>query len=212
MATDNKNDNSSIINQIIVAVVIALLVGGTSPWWWTEIFTGKNENGTTEPTTELPKEIPNNEEMSDNTDSKIWKQGKLSIPFNNFGSGEVADLDNGKLLMLGTSISATGSDISIRQSVHSIVLEPGLSRGDGTTFDARFIAVSDSPLGREECSASLVSPTASNHLQLSSDIDVGSNICMVTSDGRLAEFSISKLNLTDNPRSVEIEYVVWRRE
>ena len=168
MTTKNKKNRSSIINQIIVATVIALFVGGTSPWWWVEIFGSKSGSQTTENVQEPPNGTSGEEDPSENIGPKIWKTGTLTIPLNNSNSGEVADLDNGRLLRLGTSIPAAGADISIRQSVHSIILEPGLSKGDGITFDARFIAVNDSPVGKEGCLASLVSPEVSNHLQLSS--------------------------------------------
>lgn len=212
MKTENKKDKPGVINQIIVAIVLALAVGGSSPWWWNEFFSSKNGVGATATGQESRNGALDKEDSIEKTDSKIWKEGKLIIPVSTSNSGSVADLDNGKLLPLGTSISAAGADILIRQSIHSIVLEPGLSKGDGITFDARFLTVNDHSVGKDGCSASLVSPEASNHLQLSSDIDIGSHICMVTSEGRIAELNITKLNFTGNSRNAEIEYVVWQKE
>ena len=212
MATETKKDKSSVINQLIVTIVIALLVGGTSPWWWKEIFISKNGTTLIDTGQKPPNGTFDEEGLTKNTDPKIWKTGKLTIPFNNSHSGKVANLDNGRLLLLGTSLSAAGADISFRQFVHGIVLEPGLSKGDGITFDARFLAVNDHSVGKKGCSASLVSPKTLNHLQLSSDVDVGSHICMVTSEGRMAEFSITKLNFKESPGNVDIEYVVWQKD
>lgn len=210
-AEANKN-KSGILNQIIVTVVIALMVGGTAPWWWTEVFGKNNETELPDSGREVTEETSGKEAITDESTVKIWKEGKLLIPLNNTNSGEVADIDNGRLLRLGTTVSASGADISIRQSVHSIIIEPGLSKGDGITFDARFIAVNDSSIGKDGCAGSLVSSDVSNHLQLSSDVNVGSHICMVTSEGRLAEFSITNLNLEGSSRNVEIEYEVWSKE
>ena len=100
MTTESKKDKSSSLKQIVIAVVIAILVGGTSPWWWVEIFS--NKNSPNKDKTGQDTLIGNTViDSSKNIDSKIWKEGKLTIPFNNLNSGAVADLDNGKLIILG---------------------------------------------------------------------------------------------------------------
>ena len=144
--------------------------------------------------------------------AKVWKQGNLTIPVSSVNTGRVADLDSGRLLPLGTSIPVRDADIIVRQAVHGIVVEPGISKGDGVTFDARFIAVNDASVGREGCADAEASPRASNHLQLFSAINVGSHICMVTTKGRLAEFTVTSVELSRKPRQVRIKFVVWTRE
>ncbi len=139
----------------------------------------------------------------------VWREGDLTIPVSAGNSGRVADLDAGRLLPLGTSIPASDADIIVRQTPHSVVIEPGLSKGDGVTFDARFTAVSDGAIGRDACADAAISPQASNHLQLSSDIDVRSHVCMVTTNDRLAEFEIVRVDLSSTAREVEIAFVVW---
>ena len=110
------------------------------------------------------------------------------------------------------SIPASDADLIARRFVHGVVLEPGLSKGDGVTFDARFTEVNDAAVNQEGCEAAAISPQASNHLQLSSDVDVRSHICMVTTQGRLAEFEIVRTDLSGTTWEVEIAFVVWPRE
>ncbi len=92
----------------------------------------------------------------------IWQEGTLIVPVSSVDRGQAADLDTGNLLMLGTSISADGADLLVRQSPGPVVIEPGLSQGDGVTFEARFTEVNDAPVGQEGCAAAAISPEASN--------------------------------------------------
>jgi hypothetical protein len=149
---------------------------------------------------------------ADSPVSRVWKEGNLTLPVSSSDGGQAADLDTASLLPLGTSIPASNADIIVRQSPHSVVLEPGLSQGDGVTFGARFTDVNDAAVGREGCVAAAISPRASNHLQLSFDIDVGSHICMVTNQGRPAEFKINRVSLSGSTQEVELAFVVWMRE
>jgi len=191
MTSTKESKKSGTISQIIIAVAVALLAGGTSPWWWGELFGPIVE----------PQEK-----------AKVWKEGILTIPINSSFGKRAADLDAATILPLGTSVPSEGVDVLFRQSVHGIVMEPGESKGDGVTFDARFVAVNDSKVGMDGCITAAVSPKVSNHLQLSSAIDVGSHICVVTTEGRMAEISITNSNLNGSPRNVEIEYVVWKEK
>lgn len=142
---------------------------------------------------------------------EVWREGTLDVPISAGDTGRAADLDSGQLLPLGTSMPAGGDDLIFRQAVHGIVMEPGLSMGDGVTFDARFARVGDGPAGRDGCGAAIGS-RVSNHLQLFSAIDAGSHICMVTTQGRLSEFEILNIELSRSQRQIEIRYTTWANE
>ncbi|MFT5821511.1 MAG: hypothetical protein ACI8ZM_002764 [Crocinitomix sp.] len=193
---EQKNTKkSSATRQILTTVAVAILIGSSAPWWWAEIFT--SQKVVIDPIEEV---------------SNIWKEGTLKIPVSRHNGGRVADLDSGMLLFLGTSVSAIGADIVVRQSIHSIVMEPGLSKGDGVSFDARFISVNDEKIGREGCVKALMLPEISNHLQFSKEIGIGSYIGMITTDGRLAEFNIVNTNWSADPAEIEISFMVWNKE
>lgn len=159
------------------------------------------------PATPVPSESPPAQ-----TESKVWREGDLKIPVAVGNTGRVADLDSGQLLPLGTSLPVRDADLAVKQAVHGVVVEPGVPRGDGETFDARFTRVGDSPAGRDGCAAASVAPKVSPHLLLSSDIGVGSHVCLVTTQGRLAEFEILKVELDGQQRELEARYTVWVSE
>jgi hypothetical protein len=154
-------------------------------------------------------ESPSDDGKATADEGKVWRQGTLAVPVSAGDRGQVADLDAGRLLPLGTSIPAGDADLSVRQAVHGIVIEPGLSKGDGVTFSARFVRVGDAPAGRDGCAAAAISPAASNHLQLSSDLHAGSFVCLITTQGRVAEFEVVKFD--ESRREVTIAFTVWER-
>ena len=84
---------------------------------------------------------------------------------------------------------------------------PGI---DGVTFEARFTKISDSAIGYEGSAAAAIAPSVSQHLALSSVIDVGSRVAMVTTEGRLAEFTVTKIDLSRNPGLIDIAFTVWK--
>ncbi len=186
-----------------VAGIVATIISGVVVVWLT---TGNPSSEGPGYTVEIPTPT------ADTPVSQVWKEGDLTLPVSISDRGQAADLDAGRLLQLGTSISASDADIIVRQAVHGVVVEPGLSKGDGVTFDARFTGVNDRSVGRDGCAAAAISPQTSNHLELTSDIDVGSHICMVTTHGRLAEFEIVSIDLSSATRDVQIAFVVWVRE
>jgi hypothetical protein len=79
--------------------------------------------------------------------------------------------------------------------VHGGVVEPVVSKGDGGTFGARFIRIGDAPAGRDRrADAAAVPEVLDQHLR-SSDIGVGSYVCMVTIQGQLTVSEIRKIKL-----------------
>ena len=211
MSGSNKQEKSLWSNAgKWLAGIAATVIAGLLLSWLTP---GQDPDPTSIPPTERPPSA----EATDTptvTEPKpaIWQEGTLTLPVSGSDSGQAADLDAGNLLMLGTSVPVDDADILVRQSPHSIVIEPGLSRGDGITFEARFTEVNDASVGQAECTAATISSKASNHLQLFSDIDVGSHICMVTTQGRVAEFEIINTNFSGSSNEVEIAFIVWARD
>lgn len=195
-----KKRNSNTISQIIIAVVIALLAGGTAPWWWGEVFLAKDNDDKEEVINPPEQEETNN----------IWMQGSLEIPIGSSNSGRAADLDEGNLIPLGTSISPRGADILAYQSVHDIIIQPGVSKGDGITFDAQFLKMADRSIDYQECKEAGSLEKISQHIP-SSNIKKGSCICMRTTEGRLARFTVIKENFSGNNRSIEIDFFVWKK-
>jgi hypothetical protein len=197
-----------------IAGIIATIISGVIVIWLTTgIPSPLNSEADSDPGLDPGPEstiapTPTTEEPA----PQVWKEDTLSIPVANGGNDQVADLDTGTLLQTGTSIPVDDADLMIRQAVHGIFFEPGVSQGDGVTYDARFIDVNDAAVGQEGCADAAVSSEISNHLQLSSDVDVGSYICMVTTQGRLAEFTVTSVDLSSSPLQVEIAFVVWARE
>ncbi len=141
--------------------------------------------------------------------AKEIAHGTRTIPVSSGNSGQALDLDNGSLLVLGTSQPAGDADLVVRQAVHGVVLEPGLSHGDGLTFDARFVRVADKAGGHDVCADAAVNGKVGNILTVSSDVQVGSHVCMVTNKGRLAEFEITKTDFAGSPRSLQMNFVTW---
>jgi hypothetical protein len=140
---------------------------------------------------------------------EVWREDRFVVPVSLGNGGKAADLDAGRLLAVGTSVSAAEVDLIVRQSVHGVVMEPGLPNNGTDTYNARFTRVSDNKVGRDECKDASVAAKVSNHLQLESEIRVGSHVCMVTTQGRLAEFEITNVDLSPTKRQVEIKTVVW---
>ncbi|UJH91450.1 hypothetical protein LZ575_01295 [Antarcticibacterium sp. 1MA-6-2] len=196
-----KKRNSNTVSQIILAVVVALLAGGTAPWWWGEVFPAKDNDDTEEVVNLTEQEETNN----------IWRKGRLEIPISSSNSGRVADLDEGNLIPLGTSISPRDADIFAYHSVHDIIIQPGVSKGDGITFDAQFLKMADRSIDYQECKEAGSLDKISQHIP-TSNIKKGSCICMRTTEGRLARFSLIKENYSGNNRSIEIDYIVWKKE
>jgi hypothetical protein len=138
-------------------------------------------------------------------------QGNLEIPISSSNSGSAADLDEGNLITLGTAISPRNADILAYQSVHDIIIQPGVSKGDGITFDAQFLKMADRTIDYQECKEAGSLEKISQHIP-SSNIKKGSCICMRTTEGRLARFTVIKENYSGNNRSIEIDFIVWKKE
>jgi hypothetical protein len=141
---------------------------------------------------------------------QVLREDRVNLPVTGAAARHAADLDGGRIVPIGTSLSSSDADLVARQTPHGIVLEPGFPKDDTDTFEARFTGVSDAPVGRGGCAKSSIAPKVTNHLQLGPDIHQGSHVCMVTTQGRLAEFEISKVDLSSTKREVEIRTIVWK--
>jgi hypothetical protein len=143
---------------------------------------------------------------------EVWREGTLQIPLSTEDTGQAADLDGGRLLRLGTSELAVDADIAAKDTSDDVALEPGVPQTDGVTFEARFVLTSDTSFDRNQCAAAATGSGASDHLLRLSDIDVGTHVCMVTTQGRLAEFEILDTKLNGQQRWVEIRYTTWANQ
>ena len=140
---------------------------------------------------------------------EVWREGTLQIPLSTGDTGQAADLDSGRLLRLGTSEPAGDADLAVKETSDDVVVQPGIPHTDGVTFEARFLLVGDTDPDRNRCATAATGSGASDHLLLLSDIDVGTHVCMVTTQGRLAEFEILDAKLNGQQRWVEIRYTTW---
>lgn len=148
-------------------------------------------------------------DSEEESSSHVWKEGSLTIPVLARDTGMAADLDDGHLLPIGTSISAPDADIAISQSPHAWIIQPGLSKGDGITFDAHFYSVGDSPAGYDNCRNMVLSQNPNDILALGSSLNVGSYVCMSTNQKRLAEFEV--VSVDSEQRKMDIKYTVWQK-
>jgi len=139
----------------------------------------------------------------------VWREGTLQIPLSTDDTGQAADLDGGRLLSLGTSELAGDADIAVKDTSNDVAFEPGAPNTDGFTFGARFVLIGDTFLDRNRCAAAATGSAGSDYLLRLSDIDVGTHVCMVTTQGRLAEFEILDTKLNGQHRWIEIRYTTW---
>lgn len=138
----------------------------------------------------------------------VWREGTLEIPVGGDHAGQVADFDTGELIPGEGSQEARDADLTVRDDGDEIVLEPGISKRDGT-FYARFVMVNDEAAGREGCAAGDGGPAHSGLLRLFAEIEVGSHVCVVTTQGRVAEFEIVAAKLNGRQRWLEVRYTTW---
>lgn len=146
------------------------------------------------------------------SNDKKGREHRLILPIPAGDPRHAADLDGARMVPLSTSATTSDADLIARQTIHGIVMEPGVSKNGTNTFEARFTRISDNKVGREGCKDASVAPHVSNHLQLESDRRAGSHVCMVTTQGRLAELEIMKVDLSPTRREVEIKTVVWAKD
>lgn len=189
----------------VITLVVAIIAGIYVPvainrHWWPFLPTSVNS-------TVPPPVAGNSAQPSVEPSNRIWRQGTLSISAAIGGQGSAADLDRGGLLPIGTSISALDADVLVGSSPHGIVIQPGLPKSDGVSFDGRFVRVQDAPAGPADCAEAAISPSVSGILVLESNLHVGQYVCMVTTQGRLAVFEVVRF---DNVRKeMTINYTVW---
>ena len=142
----------------------------------------------------------------------VWREGTLQIPLSTEDTGQAADLDSGRLLRFGTSEPGGDADIAVKETSDDVLFEPGILHTDAVTFEARFVLVGDTDPDRNRCAAASTGSGASDRLLLLSDIDVGTHVCMVTTQGRLAAFEILDAKLNGQQRWVEIRYITWANQ
>lgn len=138
----------------------------------------------------------------------IWQKGTLELPVEGESADQAADLDADKIVREEDEDGRLDADLAARVDGDEILLEPGLVSPDGG-FYAWFVTVNDEPAGRNGCAAGEGKRVSSNSLQLSKDVEIGSHICLVTTEDRIAEFEIIGAKLTGRQRWLEIRYTTW---
>ncbi|HET8943830.1 MAG TPA: hypothetical protein VFO59_03535, partial [Dehalococcoidia bacterium] len=135
----------------------------------------------------------------------IWQKGTLELPVEGENVDQAVDLDTDEIVRDEDEDGRLDADLAARVDGDEILLEPGLVSPDGG-FYAWFVTVNDEPAGRNGCAAEEGKRVSSNSLQLSRDVEIGSHICLVTTEDRIAEFEIIGAKLTGRQRWLEIRY------
>ncbi len=139
----------------------------------------------------------------------VWREGTLEIPVEGDNTGPVADFDAGELVRVEGPQEARDADLIVRDTGDEVVLEPGIRQPDGATFYARFVMVGDEAAGIDGCATGDSGKTTFTRLRLFAEIEVGSHVCLVTTQGRLAEFEIVAAKLNGKQRWLEVRYTTW---
>ncbi|HET9477601.1 MAG TPA: hypothetical protein VFP63_08950 [Dehalococcoidia bacterium] len=138
----------------------------------------------------------------------IWQKGTLELPVEGENADLAADLDTDKTVRAEDEDDRRNADLAARIDGDEIELDPGFSGPDGG-FYAWFVSVNEEPVGREGCAAGEGKRVPSSGLRLFNDVEVGSYVCLVTSQGRIAELEIVAAKLTGRQRWLEISYTTW---
>lgn len=139
----------------------------------------------------------------------VWLKGTLEIPVSSDNDGQMADFDAGELIRVEKSEEARDADLGVSVDGDELVLEPGAGKPDGAAFYARFVTIGDEAAGREGCADRESGPGVSSPLLFPTEVEVGSHVCMVTTEGRIAEFEILGAKLTGRQRWLEVRYTTW---
>jgi hypothetical protein len=138
----------------------------------------------------------------------IWQKGSLELPIEGENADQAADLDTGKVVRQEDEDDRRDADLAARVDGDEIELDPGFS-GPDAGFYAWFVTINEEPAGRDGCAAGEGKRVPSSSLQLSKDVEIGSHVCLVTTEGRIAEFEIIGAKLTGRQRWLEIRYTTW---
>lgn len=200
----------------LVAAIVTLLatIGGTAGVFQSGGTTAGGQGTAPSPPAEAPTltptPIPTAKPVTatPTPTPAIWQKGTLELPIEGENVDQAADLETGKMVRAEDEEDRRDADLAARVDGDDILLEPGLGNGDGG-FYAWFVSVNDEPAGRNGCAAGDGKRASSSRLQLSRDVEIGSHVCLVTTENRIAEFEIVGAKLTGRQRWLEIRYTTW---
>lgn len=155
-----------------------------------------------------PSPLPQTTRATPTPTPVIIKTGTLDVPVNEGDINEAADIDSGKVIRIEKSEEARLADLIIMDDDDGLSLKSGVLGEEGG-YGARFITVSDEAAGRALCVKAAGLGGAVTSLQFPSDIEVGSHVCLVTTEEHVAEFEIVAAKLNGRQRYVEIRYTTW---
>ena len=200
----------------LVATIVTLLatIGGTAGVFQSGGTTAGGQGTAPSPPAEAvtptPTPIPTVKTMTatPTPTPAIWQKGTLELPVEGENVDQAADLGTGEIVRDEDEEGRRDADLSARVDGDDILLEPGLGSSGGG-FYAWFVTVNDEPAGRDGCAAGEGKAVPSGGLQLSKDVEIGSHVCLVTTEERIAEFEIIGAKLTGRQRWLEVRYTTW---
>lgn len=200
----------------LVAAIVTLLatIGGTAGVFQGGGTTAGGQGSAPSPPAEAPTPTPTPiptakpVAATPTPTPAIWQKGTLELPVEGENADQAADLDTGKMVRAEDEEDRRDADLAARADGDEIELDPGFS-GPDAGFYAWFVTINEEPAGRDGCAAGEGKQVPSSVLQLSKDVEIGSHVCLVTTEGRSAEFEIIGAKLTGRQRWLEIRYTTW---